>query len=138
MLRAAVLALIVVAAGCGTGPGVRADRIRVGDCYQDSGPSVERFDVVPCEEPHDNEVFLLFDAPGGRYPGKEALTDLAATRCTGEAFTRYVGVPLEQSDLRTFEVLPTRDTWERDGDREIICVLYAAAGRVRGSARAPN
>lgn len=126
--------------GCETDPGVRADRIEVGDCYDDPATeSLARFDVVPCEEAHDNEVFFLFDAPGDRYPGQETLTDIAATRCTGSAFTDYVGVPLDDSDLRVFYVLPTKDTWERDADRQVVCALYAKGGRpITGSARAAD
>jgi hypothetical protein len=130
------LLAVLLLVGCDTGPGVRADRIRVGQCYDDAAPEVQRFDVVPCDESHDNEVYFLFEAPGADYPGKEALADLAATRCTGSAFTRYVGVALEDSDLRTFEVVPSNDTWEHDADRQVVCVLHAPGGRpIVGSAR---
>jgi hypothetical protein len=116
---------------------VRPDRIAVGDCYDDPpSAEVERFDVVACDEPHDNEVFHVFEVGGAEHPGREALLDEAAVRCRGDAFTDYVGVPLESSDLRVFQVLPTAETWRR-GDREIVCVLYAPGGRpIAGSARA--
>jgi hypothetical protein len=129
-----VLAVLLLV-GCDTGPGVRADRIRVGQCFDDGPKDVQHFEVVPCGEAHDNEVFFLFDAPGAEYPGKETLTDIAAARCTGSAFTRYVGIPLEESDLRTFEVLPSQDTWEHDADRQVVCALYAPGHPITGSAR---
>jgi hypothetical protein len=127
----------VLAVACTDGPGVRPDRIAVGDCYDDPrSEEVDRFDVVPCDEAHENEVFHLFQAEGGDYPGQEALLDIAAVRCRGEAFTDYVGVQLEESDLRVFQVLPTARSWRR-GDREVVCVLYAGGGRpIVGSARA--
>ena len=115
---------------------MRPDRIGVGDCYDDPPTDeVARFDVVPCDQPHDNEVFHVFDAPGGRYPGREGLLDLSAVECRGGAFSDYVGASLDDSDLRVFQVLPTRQTWDR-GDREVVCVLYAPGGRkITGSAR---
>jgi hypothetical protein len=126
----------MVAVACSDGPGVRADRIAVGDCYDDPrSAEVARFDVVPCDRAHDNEVFHVFRAAGGDYPGQEALLDVAAVRCRN-AFTDYVGVPLNESDLHVFQVLPTARTWRR-GDREVVCVLYGDGGRrIIGSARA--
>ena len=115
---------------------MRPDRIAVGDCYDDPPTAeVERFRVVPCEQAHDNEVFHVFEATGAEYPGEERLLDDAAVRCRGDAFTDFVGVPLEESELAVFQVLPTAETWRR-GDREVVCVLYAdGGGRIVGSAR---
>lgn len=115
---------------------MRPDRIAVGDCYDDPPTAeVERFEVVPCEQAHDNEVFHLFEVSGARHPGEDRLLEDAAVRCRGEAFTEFVGVPLEASDLAVFQVVPTVDSWRR-GDREIVCVLHAeGGGRIVGSAR---
>jgi hypothetical protein len=115
---------------------VRPDRIAVGDCYDDPATAeVERFEVVSCDQAHDNEVFHVFEATGAEYPGEERLLDDAAVRCRGDAFTDFVGVPLEESELAVFQVLPTAETWRR-GDREVVCVLYAdGGGRIVGSAR---
>ena len=105
---------------------VRADRIRVGDCFDDpASRAVKGFPVKPCAESHDNEVFFEFDVSGGTYPGKATLTEIATARCTGDAFTAYVGRAYEGSTLDVFEVLPTPDTWDHDGDRQVVCALYA-------------
>lgn len=141
MLRVAVaLTALLVVTGCGTAKEprrdasgriteagtVRADHLRVGDCYDDQGKdAVAGFPVVPCVRPHDNEVFFLFDAKGNGYPGQDALTEQAITRCGGPAFTDYVGVAAEDSSRNVYEVLPTKDTWEHYHDRQIVCSLFA-------------
>lgn len=152
MLRAAVALIPLVAlTGCGgsnepprdasghvrVAGTVRADHIRVGDCYDDrGGASVHGFPVVPCTRPHDNEVFFLFDASGGDYPGQDEMTQLAISGCSASAFTDYVGVALADSALRVYEVVPTKDTWVHDHDRQIICGLTArSGGKLHGSAR---
>jgi hypothetical protein len=152
MLRAALaLTALVVVTGCAgskepprdaaghvTAAGtVRADHIRVGDCYDDQGQaSVRGFPVVPCARPHDNEVFFLFDADGDAYPGPDELTQVAISGCSGNAFTAYVGTALADSALRAFEVVPTKDTWVHDHDRQIICGLTARSrGKLNGSAK---
>jgi hypothetical protein len=64
---------------------VRPDRIAVGDCYDDPPTAeVERFEVVSCDQAHDNEVFHVFEATGAEYPGEEQLLDDAAVRCRGD------------------------------------------------------
>lgn len=141
MLRAAV-ALTIFLAGCSSGAAVpdvardadgrpteagevRADRLRVGDCFDDQDDeSPDGFPVVPCDQPHDNEVFFAFVVPGDDFPGQDALADQAAARCGDQPFTQYVGEPVEATALRVFYVLPSRETWERFDDRTIICALY--------------
>jgi hypothetical protein len=153
LLRAAVaLTAVLALGGCGaaaeaprdasgrvTAAGsVRADHIRVGDCYDDGGSAaVGSFAVVPCSRAHDNEVFFLFAAPGDAYPGQDALAELATRRCTGDAFSSYTGTVLETSSLQAYEVLPTEDTWTHDGDREVVCVLASRdRSPLRGSVKA--
>ena len=115
---------------------VRADLIRVGDCFRDQeGGDVAGFAVVPCGEPHDNEVFHLFDVGGERYPGEESLRETAAERCEGRPFEDYVGSPVAASGYAVYQVVPSPDTWERNDDRTVVCVLYdPGGGTLRGSA----
>ena len=141
MLRAALVALIVLAVGCGTsGTGdvdrnaqghpteagiVRADKLRPGDCFDDQDDqSPDGFPVVPCAREHDDEAYHRFVVPGSTYPGQDALTDLATATCRAAPFTKYVGRPIEGSSLDTFYVLPSPDTWANDGDRVVVCALF--------------
>lgn len=152
MLRAALVALILVAACSGdpaadvarddsgrpveAGP-VRADRIRAGDCFDDQDDqSPGELPVVPCGERHDNEAFALVRVGGDDWPGQAALTDEAATRCRDE-FRRATGAPLDGSGLGIFYLLPSRETWDHDDDRTIVCALFAEdLSKLTGSRRA--
>lgn len=141
MLRAAV-ALSVLLAACGGGGEVadvergsdgrateagevRADRLRIGDCFDDQDDrSPDAFPVVPCEQAHDNEAFFGFIVPGDDFPGQDALVDQAAARCSDEPFTDYVGQPLRATTFGVFYVLPSQETWDRFDDRTVVCALY--------------
>jgi hypothetical protein len=135
--------LLVLVAACGTGPSdvqrdaggrptqagtVRADKLRPGDCFDDqTDQTPDGFPVVPCARPHDNEAFFRFVVPGDAYPGQDALTDLATGRCRSDPFTDYVGRPISGSELDVFFVLPSKETWEGDGDRVVVCALFVKA-----------
>ncbi|MCU1488136.1 MAG: Septum formation [Actinomycetia bacterium] len=143
MLRAAfALTALLLVVGCGTeGAGdvprdasgrvtaggiVRADKLQPGDCFQDQDDRTpDGFPVVPCGRAHANEAYDRFVVPGGAYPGQAALTDIATARCRADPFTTYVGRPIDGSALDVFFVLPSADTWTNDGDRIIVCALYA-------------
>lgn len=116
---------------------VRVDRIRPGDCFDDQDDqSPGEIPVVPCEEPHDNEAFALVRVRGDDWPGQAALTDEAAARCR-EEFRRYRGAAVEGSELGIFYLLPSRETWEDDDDRTIVCALFADdLSKLTGSRRA--
>ena len=105
---------------------IDAFAMRVGDCFDDSFfQSDEVSDVpgVPCAQPHDNEVYALFDIPGDAWPGGEQVETLADEGC----FMRFegaVGVSYEESILLYTTLYPTEDSWNRLDDREVICVAY--------------
>ena len=125
------------------GDPVAVDLVEVGTCFNDPGDEGTQqytdLPVVGCDEPHDNEVYHLFDAPGGAaYPGDEEIAQVTEAGCY-EAFEAYVGKPYEQSNLEILAVPPTQEVWE-SGDREVLCAVYDAertelTGPVRGSAR---
>ena len=142
MLRASIALILVLAVACGTeGPGdvardgsgrvtaagiVRADKLQPGDCFQDQDDQTpDGFPVVPCGRAHANEAFHRFVASGSTYPGQKVLEASAFTACTGEPFRKYVGRPNEGSSLDVFFVLPSEDTWDHDGDRVVVCALFA-------------
>ena len=103
--------------------------IRVGDCFQDwenalSGDLTELSDLpaVPCSEPHDNEVYHLFDLSTDDFPGDQSLEALAIESCH-DPFEAYVGLDYASSRLDYGWVIPTDASWS-DGDREIVCFLF--------------
>jgi len=107
---------------------VDAFAMKVGDCFNDSAAilSDEAVDAVsglPCTEPHDNEVFAQFDVTLDEYPGDEPISELSAKACI-DRFEAFVGKPYDTSELDTFAVFPTRESWKMLGDREVLCAVY--------------
>jgi hypothetical protein len=153
-LLAAVLAVVVVAAACGDdavsrGPDgslteageISVFDLREGDCFddpEDAATQVETVWAMPCTEPHDNEIYLVFDLPDGAYPGVTAIDQASDERCFN-AFESFVGVDYFESELEYFPVTPTPQSWGT-GDRTVYCALYALdlsklTGSMRGSGR---
>jgi hypothetical protein len=98
--------------------------LEVGQCFDDPDDFSEVSDVaiVDCAEPHDNEVYHLFDVPDGDYPGLTVIETAATDGCLG-AFDAYVGKAYIDSDLDIRYLYPSEDTWG-EGDREVVCSLY--------------
>jgi hypothetical protein len=111
--------------------------LRAGDCFDDPPQDEELATVaaVPCGEPHDAEVYAVFDtaaADGDGFPGQAALTREAEQGCF-ERFQPFVGVAPESTSLAVHFLLPTRLSWDNAGDRAITCVVVDPAGPTTGS-----
>lgn len=114
--------------------------MRVGDCYDDQvfySDEVSDVPGVPCDEPHDNEVFAVFDIQEGTYPGEERTLEIADEGCL-ERFESYVGQTYEESALMITNLVPSKGSWHQVADREVICVAYdmeleKLTGSVRGT-----
>lgn len=102
---------------------------KVGDCFDDQSYSDAIDDVpgVPCAEPHDNEVYALFDTSLASFPGEDEMFDIAFEECLTH-FKAYVGEPYDTSVLDVFPIIPTLDSWKRLKDREVVCALYHLEG----------
>lgn len=139
MRRSLVLPFVLaalIAAGCiGEGNVFALER---GTCFDDpTGTLVEDVPIVDCAQPHDNEVFHLFDIEDGTYPGDTLVTDVANDGCL-QLFAIYVGSDYWASSLDFGYLTPTSQSWEA-GDREVVCFLYSMdlrplTGSVRGTA----
>jgi hypothetical protein len=124
----------------GTGDGLPAGEERTinglepGDCFL--LPKAERHitvSVVPCSELHDQEVYAVFDAPDGPYPGDDEIEGVAEDRCMAD-FADYVGLDFEQSRLSVYWFKPDAQTWVLE-DRRFICALGLNGEQLRGSER---
>lgn len=106
--------------------------LKVGDCKMES-PSglIQDADVVPCAEPHDEEVYHEITMDDGEY--SEDAINTASEECIGDAYTQFVGVSYDQSTLEVYPITPTKDTWEQLDDRLVQCVIVDPAGQVEGS-----
>jgi hypothetical protein len=119
--------------GC-TSSGTDVFSLEVGDCFQDPDSTVDEIrevEAVDCEEPHDNEVFAVFDLPDGDFPGADAISAASLDGCL-ERFEDFVGTPYPDSELYATWLFPTESSWGED-DREVVCVLFADGEQLEGS-----
>ncbi len=110
--------------------------MRTGDCFDDpqeiidSETGVAEFQDVagaPCSEPHDNEVYAVFDVSFDAFPGEGAMSDAASDECLAR-FEGFVGRSYEESILGIFPIYPNSDSWSRMNDREVVCSVYHIDG----------
>jgi hypothetical protein len=124
--------LALVASGCGGGgfDPVAGDCLRLGEGGADAD-GLAAATIVTCDEPHQLEVFHVFDLEPDELEG-EALVDAVREACLGDAFTDHVGVPADRSPLELLPLPPTDDQLER-GDTEVVCTLREPGGGTRTS-----
>ncbi|MFE6736820.1 DUF2510 domain-containing protein [Microbacterium sp. NPDC057650] len=116
--------------------------LEVGDCMPSDQPYTDdsgELVIVPCSSPHSDEVFHEYEMSQDAYPGDKA-TELEATEKCSEAFTDFVGLTYEQSELEYYGIWPNEDTWNYDDDRAVQCVIYdengdVVTGTLEGAAR---
>lgn len=103
----------------------------VGDCGDWPGETGPLGVPADCDEPHDFEVFAIFDLAydlDSPYPGEDPVADEAESTCLDE-FEAYVGKSYAESLLEVTFVYPSEETWDT-GDREVFCMLHAANGKL--------
>jgi hypothetical protein len=125
-----------------SGGSVDAFKMRVGDCFNDTAAlandeagEVSSLPGVPCAEPHDNEVYAVFDVDVESFPGDEAMGDMAFSQCLAR-FEGFVGSVYEDSVLDVTALYPSDQSWSLQGDREVVCAVYDMnAEKLTGSAK---
>ena len=102
--------------------------LEVGDCLPlvEYGEEDQIFElpVVPCEQPHTDEIYLIFDVEDGEFPGDDALAEAAWDGCVAQ-FEDFVGIPYEDSVLDIYTYQPTRGSWTRAEDRTVHCIVFS-------------
>jgi hypothetical protein len=143
-LGAIVLSVSALAlAGCSILTGVPEGEtdvfsVKVGDCINTTGgDEISSIPVVPCDEPHDQEVFDRFEVEGDTFPGDSAIEDERVAYCEGDAFTSFVGLSYEESIYATSGLTPTQSSWDQ-GDREVLCTIGDPNGQTTGSLEGIN
>lgn len=118
---------------------VDAFSLQPGDCFNDADNPDEVFTslkVVPCSDLHDNEIFATFNYPAGDdedFPGDAAISAFGIDACV-TAFESFVGARYEDSALDFDFIVPTRESWTYDDDRELLCYLWQMdLAKLRGS-----
>jgi len=115
---------------------VPTKNLKVGDCYDQPGATVNVREVtlVPCDQPHDREVFAVLGYPAafGEPYDRQALDDFQG--CKGRPFETYVGTALPKSPYEVRWWYPAEQSWAA-GDRQVTCTLYDPSGQLTGSVR---
>ncbi len=114
---------------------IDAFKVRIGDCFNDTGPlatgedgEIHSLPGVPCSEPHDNEVYAVFDVSFESYPGGDTMSSQAFAACR-DRFEAFVGMDYESSSLDISTLYPTRDSWKYQNDREVVCAVFDVDAR---------
>ena len=107
--------------------------LQVGDCLDDASATgeVQTVPTVPCDEPHDSEIYSSHQLGQSAYPGEEVVVDKAEALCL-PAFEQFVGEPYLESRFDFSFYYPTDESWA-NGDREVLCVIYDPEGPITGS-----
>lgn len=124
------------------GGDIDAFTIRLGDCFNDvnglgteEAGEVSSLPGVPCTEPHDNEVYAVFDVSFDEFPGDEQMAETAFGQCL-DRFAGFVGTDYESSMLDITAMYPSSQSWSLQDDREVICAVYDMnGGKLEGSAK---
>ena len=109
--------------------------LEVGSCLNDISQPVAQemteIPAVPCEEPHQSEVYAEVLIEEASFPGVDAVTEFAIERCES-AFEGFVGLSYAESTLSFHYYYPTQNSWAV-GDRSVFCVVYDPAGNSEGT-----
>lgn len=98
--------------------------VQVGDCANNLTEGVDTgVDLVPCSQPHQGQVFAIYDLPDGPYPGEDAAFSAAQSGCLVRVPAALGDAP-EAQDLRTFVYFPQAANWSA-GDRQVICAALS-------------
>lgn len=105
----------------------------VGYCIEDLWSDDAGFlmPIVPCDEPHDGQVYAVFDLPDGAWPGAESVEQDAFDDCLDLLVEDFPQVSADEW-LDFYYFIPTRFTWS-DGDREVVCFTMYLDDKRTGS-----
>lgn len=89
-----------------------------GQCLADPEPGGR----LSCDGEHRAEVFYTFNLDDGDYPGDDAVDDEAESRCAAQV-EAYLGGADADSTYGIASLTPSEQTWDDDGDTEVLCLL---------------
>jgi hypothetical protein len=110
--------------------GLGAFALRVGDCFmapEENTELVVSVEGVPCDAPHDGQVYATFDLPdAGSFDAVSAETQ-ADEGCMSRWLNDWWGTYEENHEIDYSFFQPTAESWA-DADREIACVVVPIEG----------
>lgn len=126
------------------GHAVSALLAKPGDCVMAPtaiSAEIKDLTVVPCSQPHQQEVYALaaYPLPSGTeksaaYPGEAVLKTFADGACLS-AFTGYVGSDYRDSSLYFTYLLPSARGWQAGEDRNVTCVITTTGAKRTSSVK---
>ena len=127
------------------GDAVNPFDVHIGECinlysWTENDSRVDLTTLVPCEGPHDREVFFETEFPaeaGAPYPGTDPIEEFARTTCY-RSFQPFIGVAFEVSELEIAFTIPPEENFTdpQARYRGIVCYVYDPEGdMLDGSAR---
>ena len=114
--------------------------LKVGDCYNGAPLNTEHtvyvrnVELVSCDEPHENEVYSVFELRDSSWRGEDYVIEQAEIFCEYR-FKAFVGIEFALSTLVVDIFYPSEEFW-KDDDRRVTCsVAEEFYGKVTGSAK---
>jgi hypothetical protein len=109
--------------------GVGVFVLEVGDCIQlpDGATEVQSLEGVPCDQPHDAQLFAQYDMSEATYPSEMELQTSATQGCDFNWLSVF-GVEraaMPDKDMSFF--YPLAEGWDQ-GDRKVQCLVVSMDG----------
>jgi hypothetical protein len=116
-----------------SGGSVSVTELKAGDCFNGltENGTVIRVNAVPCAEPHDAEVFAVFELAGTEFPGDDKVFEDAEKGCN-DRLPDYSNRAVEDASIELYVFHPTRQSWAR-GDHEVTCIVGSPSQKITGS-----
>ena len=95
--------------------------------------AVQYLPVVPCSQPHDQEVIATRDLGPGPWPG-DAAFKARSNNISALEFAIYVGIPPSYSRYNLGWYGLHQDAWD-EGFRSTPCVVSDSRGKTTGTLR---
>jgi Domain of unknown function (DUF4190)/Septum formation len=111
-----------------TQPGVTSVySLRTADCLQNPGArlGIRTVRVVPCDQPHNAQVFAVFPVAGSGYPGTTALQRRAAVGCHAR-IAGSINRSLITNSMTLQYLYPESQSWAA-GHQSITCLVVDSA-----------
>jgi hypothetical protein len=114
---------------------VTSTELAEGDCVNGLKESQQVFSLpaVPCAQPHEGEVFAVFDISAPDWPGETAVIQQAEKGCN-DRLPSYAPAAADDPSLELFYLHPTKESWGQ-GDRLVTCMATDPAKQRTGSLR---
>lgn len=118
--------------------GVSPFALGVGDCFDNpvGGQNlITAISVLPCTQPHDQQVFAKFSLGGSNYPGDAAVQRQANSGCNSRSSD--VDQSKTNSSMRLYFLYPTSGNWIL-GQRTVICAIGSPNQKLSSSLLNPG